>query len=203
MRKIMVLGVALLAFAAFVILPHAAYACNGSKAKTTTTVSADKTNATMVSAQGSTCSETAAKSSCSGGAMKSASADQATTIDAKYATARFAVKGMTCSSCEHAVTAALDKVDGVVKVEEVSHADGSAVVQYDPAKCNAESLAKAINAKGYMAEVIPAVATSNAVDGKVCPVTGKSCTAAEAAACKATCASKQAKADGTKATGSY
>jgi copper chaperone CopZ len=207
MRKIFILGFALLAFAAFVSLPNAAYACGGDKANTTKSASVDKTNAQTVSAKGSSC-DASAKAACTGKAnTTSASADRMNKSEAKFATAQFSVKGMTCGGCEHSVTTALNKVDGVVKVEEVSHVSGKAVVDYDPAKCNAETLAKAISDKGFSAEVVPAVATSGEAGAKVCTATGKTCTPAEAAACKAACTAskeaKQANAEKTKATGTY
>lgn len=207
MRKIFTLGFALLAFAAFISLPNPAYACGGDKANTTKSASVDKANAKLVSAKGSSC-DASAKAACTGKASaQSASADKMTKSEAKFATAQFSVKGMTCGGCEHSVTAALNKVDGVVKVEEVSHVSGKAVVDYDPAKCNAESLAKVISDKGFAAQVVPAVATSGEAGAKVCPVNGKTCTAAEAAACKAACTAskeaKEAKVEKTKATGTY
>ncbi len=205
MKKVLILGFALLAFAAFISLPNAAYACGGEKSNTTKSASVDKANAKMVSAKSGTCDGSAkatqvtamsGKSGCSAKSTeaKTASADKA--MESKFSYATMSVKGMTCGGCEQSVTAALEHVDGVVGVKEVSYKSGKAVVEYDPAKCREASLTRAVADKGYEAEIIPAVATSTSVHETVCPVTGKTCTDAQKAACEA----KEVKSSKSKAT---
>lgn len=211
MKKVLILGFALLAFAAFISLPNAAYACGGDKSNTAKSASADKVNAQTVSAKKGTCdapsvaSKTEAmlvKDGCSATSTeaKTASADNA--MESKFSYATMSVKGMTCGGCEKSVTAALEHVDGVVGVKEVSYKSGQAVVEYDPAKCQEASLTRAVADKGYEAEIIPAVATSTSAHEAVCPVTGKTCTDAQKAACKAKEA-KSAKSETTAAAASY
>lgn len=60
------------------------------------------------------------------------------------------VEGMTCFSCEIAVSSALKEVDGVTKAE-ASVRDQSARVVYDPSKVNIKELVEAINKTGYKA----------------------------------------------------
>jgi copper chaperone len=205
MKKVLTLGFALLAFAAFISLPNAAYACGAEKSNTTKSASVDKTNAKMASAKGGSCyapeeaiqaRDMSGKSACAAKSTeaKTASADNA--IESKYSYATMAVKGMTCGGCEKSVTAALEHVNGVVGVKEVSYKSGQAVVEYDPAKCQEASLTKAVANKGYEAEIIPAVATSTSAHEAVCPVTGKTCTDAQ----KAACAAKEAKSSNSEAT---
>lgn len=97
-----------------------------------------------------------------------------------------AIEGMTCGGCESTITKALKELDGVVHVLSVSHKDGQAVVCIDASKCKNESLIKAVTSKGYKAEIIPAVAKSDAKSGsmdmKSC---SKTCSEKEKAACAA------------------
>jgi len=58
------------------------------------------------------------------------------------------VNGMTCFTCEIAVSSALKKVDGVIKAE-ASVRDKSARVLYDPSKVSVKELEEAIKRTGY------------------------------------------------------
>ena len=69
------------------------------------------------------------------------------------------IKGMTCGACENGVKAAFMNVDGVNKVVEVCQKGGFAVVCTNPEKASNEVLLKAVSARGFEAEIIPAVAT--------------------------------------------
>lgn len=60
------------------------------------------------------------------------------------------VKGMTCVSCEFAVSSALKKVDGVTNAM-ASAKEGKAQVTYDPSKTNVKELIETINKTGYKA----------------------------------------------------
>lgn len=62
------------------------------------------------------------------------------------------VEGMTCATCEIAVRHALRRIDGV-KSTEVSAANNTAIVDYEPAKTNPEQLVAAINSTGYRASL--------------------------------------------------
>jgi len=94
------------------------------------------------------------------------------------------VKGMTCTGCEGAVSSALAKVEGVNRVLKVDHKEGYAVVCAVKDKCCETSLTKAISAKGFTAEIIPAVATAETTadskakagcDPKACAASKKGC----------------------------
>ena len=69
---------------------------------------------------------------------------------AHVATASFKVDGMHCSGCADHVKEALNKVNGVYKVD-VKVADHRVVVSYDTDKTTAEKVAKAISEAGYPA----------------------------------------------------
>ena len=60
--------------------------------------------------------------------------------------ATFEITGMSCGHCVKAVDKALQQADGV-SVENV--AIGSASVQYDPAKTDAQKIAQLIDDAGY------------------------------------------------------
>jgi copper chaperone len=62
------------------------------------------------------------------------------------------IEGMSCDHCVRAVTRALEKVPGVVRVLEVNVARGQAVVEGHPAP---EAIAKAIEEAGYVATTEP------------------------------------------------
>lgn len=106
--------------------------------------------------------------------------------DGKCEFTTISVKGMTCGGCEKSVTAALSKIDGVLKVVNVSHKDGVAEICYDPGKTSGDALAKVISKEGYQAEVAQAVATGGE--------TKRCCRAAGNVNC---CMAGKAKAEGT------
>jgi copper chaperone len=61
------------------------------------------------------------------------------------------VQGMTCPSCIRHVTAALDEIDGVAKVD-VKLRDGLVVVQHDASAAPIERLVDALRDAGYEAQ---------------------------------------------------
>jgi mercuric ion binding protein len=63
-------------------------------------------------------------------------------------TVTLTVPGMTCAACPVTVKKALTKVEGVEKVV-VSYEKKEAVVTYDDAKTNVETLTKATENAGY------------------------------------------------------
>ena len=58
------------------------------------------------------------------------------------------VDGMTCHSCVRHVTAALEDVDGVEKVE-VKLKEGTALVRFDAAEATIDQLIEAVREAGY------------------------------------------------------
>lgn len=61
------------------------------------------------------------------------------------------VSGMTCGHCEKAVKSALMGVDGVASVI-VSLAEGTAEVEFDPAKAEVGKMKSAVEDQGYDVE---------------------------------------------------
>ena len=87
--------------------------------------------------------------------------------DGKCEVRAISIKGMTCAGCESILTEELSKVPGVIKVAKVSYKEEMALVCVDGTKCKTEALTKAVAAKGYTAEIIPAVAkTTEQIDPK-------------------------------------
>jgi len=83
------------------------------------------------------------------------------------------IKGMTCGGCETSVKTALMAVEGVTNVIDVCHKAGFAVVCVkNDAKFNNESMIKAVSAKGFESDIIPAVSvtttTTNTTDKAEC-----------------------------------
>jgi len=70
------------------------------------------------------------------------------TASAKVQQATFHVEGMTCASCNVAVTVAAEKVGGVTEAR-ASHAEKRAWVSFDPARTSPEAIASAITEAGY------------------------------------------------------
>ena len=66
-------------------------------------------------------------------------------------TVTVAIEGMTCESCEVMVKKALDNTPGI-HAAEVSHKNGNARIQYDPAQTNLNKIKDAINSTGYKAK---------------------------------------------------
>lgn len=58
------------------------------------------------------------------------------------------INGMMCDGCEDTVTKAILAVDGVVSTK-VSHTEGTAQVEYDPAKTDLLFINMAINNTHY------------------------------------------------------
>jgi copper chaperone len=77
-------------------------------------------------------------------------AKPAEAVPANATTAAFRVTGMHCADCKSHVEEALNKMNGVYKVE-VKMADKRVVVAFDKAKVSAEAIAKAISDAGYPA----------------------------------------------------
>jgi len=67
-------------------------------------------------------------------------------------TAIIPVEGMTCFTCEIAVSSSLKKVKGVVSAN-ASAKEGKAHVKYDPSKTSIRQLIEAINKTGYKANL--------------------------------------------------
>ena len=210
MKKVMMFGLAGLAVLALSVAPVAA--CDGAKDgsnasahKATCGSKTEGTNATMIGAgAGCSASKTTAttasangeKGTCNHAGQKLTSEECAKMMasmspeecaklcgyDGKMEMVNMSIKGMTCGGCEGSVTAALEKVDGVVKVLSVNYEDGSALVCIDPAKTKAETLTQTVTNKGYEAQIIPAVAMTGTAD-KAAGM--KTCSAEEKAACAA------------------
>ncbi|MCH7690975.1 MAG: heavy-metal-associated domain-containing protein [candidate division Zixibacteria bacterium] len=96
---------------------------------------------------------------------------------------KMSIKGMTCAGCENSIKAALMNLDGVNKVLGVCYKSGYAAVCANPDKASSEVLLKAVSARGFDAEIIPAVAIIS-TDAKTSTIgyTGKTCGAAKKAA---------------------
>ncbi len=63
--------------------------------------------------------------------------------------AELIVKGMTCTGCEHSVTAALNNSEGVMEASS-SYQSGTALVKFDQSKTSIDQLAAAVEkATGY------------------------------------------------------
>ncbi|MEE8577614.1 MAG: cation transporter [candidate division Zixibacteria bacterium] len=181
MKRASVMFVALLVFAAFAMMPTAAFAGPGCSAK--------KVDAKMIQA---------------GGAVK---CDHVCTDDcdkdckiagAKCEMVSMSIEGMTCGGCEKSLETMLSEIDGVLKVKSISHKTGQALVCIDASKVKQSMLTTALVNKGYKAEIIPAVATTattvNATTvgaKKACGFDKAACadkTAGEKAGCSKACA---------------
>lgn len=68
-------------------------------------------------------------------------------------TTTLSVPGMTCASCPITVKKALDKVEGVEKIE-VSLEKKEAVVTFDDAKTNVKALMEATKNAGYPSSAV-------------------------------------------------
>jgi copper chaperone CopZ len=58
------------------------------------------------------------------------------------------ISGMACGGCATNVANALQALDGVIEAD-VSHAEGTANVSFDPARVQPSQLKAAIEAAGY------------------------------------------------------
>ena len=61
---------------------------------------------------------------------------------------QFEVEGMTCNGCEGHVEHAVSELQGIVEVD-ASYEDGHAIVKYDPAQTDLESIREAIESTSY------------------------------------------------------
>jgi copper chaperone CopZ len=160
-----------LVLAAVALFAIAAYACgekgtNSEKAETTAT-------ATTASSKGKVCPVSAV--ACDPADKPSGTAAVAADeTEANSMIRTIAVTGMTCTSCEKTISAALAEVPGVTEVVKVCHKSAEAVVKVDPAEVENARLTQAIADKGYQAEIIPAVAKTTEVvkKGSICPLSG-------------------------------
>jgi copper chaperone CopZ len=73
-----------------------------------------------------------------------------TPVPASATTAAFRVDGMMCAGCEGNLRTALNKLNGIYKVD-VKMADKRVVVAFDKSKVTSESIAKAIVDAGFKA----------------------------------------------------
>lgn len=62
------------------------------------------------------------------------------------------VEGMTCFTCEVAVSSALKKIDGVIS-SKASAKEGIVKINYDPSRTNMNQLVAIINKTGYKAKL--------------------------------------------------
>ncbi len=124
-----------------------------------------KTSATSTAAHKESCSPATI-----GNCVKEANAKHAEICGAEAANHRLtsmSIKGMTCAGCESSVKTALMAVEGVHNVIEVCSKAGFAVVcTAKDSKLSNESMIKAVSAKGFESEIIPAVSvtTTNEAD---------------------------------------
>ncbi len=63
-------------------------------------------------------------------------------------TVELSVKGMSCTGCETAIIAALEKIDGV-KAVNANHTEGIALVKFDTTMANLDQIKNAISEAGY------------------------------------------------------
>lgn len=106
------------------------------------------------------------------------------------------IQGMTCGGCENSISAALESVPGVVKVQSVSHKDGTARLCITK-EADQSALIKAVTNKGYQAEFIQAVVTVSD-DASVKTASSAGCN--KQASGKAGCCAKGASAKSADAT---
>ena len=193
MRKASILFLAALAIFALAVAP--VFACDKDKASAST----GEVKAQMVGdkascgskAEGASAQLTGDKAACKGmsaaecatkcASMSPEELGKHMGYNGKVQLVNMSVKGMTCGGCETSVRASLEKIEGVVKVCNISYKDNMAVVVIDPTKIKSDVLTTAVTNKGYAAEIIPAVATS----GTSATDAHKGCTAEQKAACEA------------------
>jgi len=73
--------------------------------------------------------------------------------EATLETVTLDVKGMTCDGCVQTISKTMAKTDGVDKCE-VSLAENSASVTFDPSKTSREKIAQTISDLGYQATLL-------------------------------------------------
>ncbi len=72
--------------------------------------------------------------------------------ESKNDKACFAIEGMTCATCSLTLKAAVNKLDGIAKVE-ASVDEKSAQVEFDPTKTNKKAIGKKIDSVGYTSKL--------------------------------------------------
>jgi copper chaperone CopZ len=186
MRKILVLGIAVLAFGAFLAVPGTALACDGDK----TTQAKEAAHGKLVSSKTGCTPEEIAKCAAKLGisveeckqrlASGKAHCSRVCTPEEMAKCAEklgispeecqkmcasgdmshinMSIRGMTTGGCEEAVTASLQGVPGVVRVHAVSYKSGEATLCISK-DVQEKALLRAVSNKGFQAEIIPAVAT--------------------------------------------
>jgi len=220
MRKLLSIGVVLMAFVALAAAPTAIFACDGDGTAAKQASATEKADGKLASSSCSAAKKanaTQANSSSACSASKSASLASASCnpancspaqcaeklgmtvaefkeMNSKYEMVNMNVSGMTCGSCEKSIKASLELVPGVVRVAKVCHKSGSAMAWVQPDKVEGQSLVTAVANKGFEAEIIPAVATATTDAPAKAANASKSCAAA--------CASKKANASTASASDS-
>lgn len=214
MKKLFTLSLALIALFAFAISTSAGENCSGTTAKKTdaksSTCSASKTTATQASSSACTASKTnatqaSAKSACSEEQMAACAKALGMSkedcakmcADGSHTIKTISIEGMTCTGCENSVKTALQKVEGVKNVVSISHKDKTAVVCFDPKKCEPATLTKTITSKGYKAQIMPAVAKVSSTDAP----SAATCSDAQKKACGSSCTAKKVEAKTDKTAG--
>ena len=81
-------------------------------------------------------------------ALAAAPALSACAAPAADITTELQIGGMVCDSCSQAITAALQKLDGVHEVR-VDHVSGKAVIRHDATRCPRAELVAAVTRLGY------------------------------------------------------
>lgn len=187
MRKILVLGIAVLAFGAFLAVPGTALACDGDK----TAQAKETADGKLASSKAGCTPEEIAKCAAKLGisveecqqrfASGKAHCSRACTPEEMAKCAEklgispeecqkmcasgdmshisMSIRGMTTGGCEEAVTASLQEVPGVVRVHAVSRKSGEANLCISK-DVEEKALLRAVSSKGFQAEIIPAVASS-------------------------------------------
>jgi copper chaperone CopZ len=185
-KKTIIISFSILAFMAFVNLPAAVLAGDCTKASTTSSTSCKGEKKLEAGVSKSDCPYMkSAKTAAAEGTEHCKNAGQCKLV-------QISVDGMTCGGCENVISTALQKVDGVIRVQKVSYEDGVAVLCYDPSKCKTDALSTAITDKGYKAEILQADATVSADDQK------KGCAMVDKSACPPTYPhAKKTKAEGS------
>ncbi|NOR62178.1 MAG: heavy metal translocating P-type ATPase [Rhodobacteraceae bacterium] len=96
-------------------------------------------------------------------------------------TAVFNVYGMSCGKCSGKVAKALGAVDGVIKAD-ISHADGIATLEFDPARTSLEALKTvvidtgyALTPKGETAESVVEASETKLLESLKMGITGMTC----------------------------
>lgn len=64
----------------------------------------------------------------------------------------YKVEGMTCRTCSLTLKTAINKLDGIIKVD-ASVNENSAMVEYNPQKTTIEAIGKKIDSAGYRSQV--------------------------------------------------